>query len=227
MQKCTFNIDAVITLLSEATTLGLATGGTMLPLYEAMRKDPEAWADKTTFNLDEYYPIEHDDPQSYHAYMKKELLDHVPVQQWDIPDGEADDPDTECERYENAISAAGGIDIQVLGIGSNGHIGFNEPGTSFDSRTHVVILSEQTRKDNARFFPDGGVPVRAITMGLATIMEARKIILIATGKNKAEAVQKMLEGPITEDVPASILQRHPDCTVFLDEEAAALLEETP
>ncbi|RLI23840.1 glucosamine-6-phosphate deaminase, partial [Candidatus Bathyarchaeota archaeon] len=190
------------------------------------REEGLSFSRVTTFNLDEYVGLPPDHPQSYHYYMFHNLFDHVDVRRENvhIPDGMAENLDEECRRYEEAIKEAGGIDLQLLGIGRNGHIGFNEPGSPFDSRTRVVKLSEQTRKDNARFFNSiDEVPTHAITMGIGTIMEARRIILIASGEAKAEAIAKAVKGPKTVDVPASALQDHPDCLFIIDKEAASLL----
>jgi len=210
--------------------LGLATGGTPLGCYRELirmhREEGLSFSRVTTFNLDEYVGLPPDHPQSYHYYMFHNLFDHVDVRRENvhIPDGMAEDLDEECRRYEEAIKEAGGIDLQLLGIGRNGHIGFNEPGSPFDSRTRVVKLSEQTRKDNARFFNSiDEVPTHAITMGIGTIMEARRIILIASGEAKADAIAKAVKGPKTVDVPASALQDHPDCLFIIDKEAASLL----
>ena len=210
--------------------LGLATGGTPLGCYRELirmhREEGLSFSRVTTFNLDEYVGLPPSHPQSYHYYMFHNLFDHVDVRRENvhIPDGMAEDLDEECRRYEEAIKEAGGIDLQLLGIGRNGHIGFNEPGSPFDSRTRVVKLSEQTRKDNARFFNSiDEVPTHAITMGIGTIMEARRIILIASGEAKAEAIAKAVKGPKTVDVPASALQDHPDCLFIIDKEAASLL----
>jgi len=210
--------------------LGLATGGTPLGCYRELirmhREEGLSFSRVTTFNLDEYVGLPPSHPQSYHYYMFHNLFDHVDVRRENvhIPDGMAEDLDEECRRYEEAIKEAGGIDLQLLGIGRNGHIGFNEPGSPFDSRTRVVKLSEQTRKDNARFFNSiDEVPTHAITMGIGTIMEARRIILIASGEAKADAIAKAVKGPKTVDVPASALQDHPDCLFIIDKEAASLL----
>ena len=210
--------------------LGLATGGTPLGCYRELirmhREEGLSFSRVTTFNLDEYVGLPPSHPQSYHYYMFHNFFDHVDVRRENvhIPDGMAENLDEECRRYEEAIKEAGGIDLQLLGIGRNGHIGFNEPGSPFDSRTRVVKLSEQTRKDNARFFNSiDEVPTHAITMGIGTIMEARRIILIASGEAKAEAIAKAVKGPKTVDVPASALQDHPDCLFIIDKEAASLL----
>jgi glucosamine-6-phosphate deaminase len=210
--------------------LGLATGSTPLLTYrELVRMHREEGLDfsrVTTFNLDEYVglPVEH--PQSYHAFMQENLFRHinVPVGRIHIPNGLAADIPAECAAYEAAIRAAGGIDLQLLGIGSEGHIGFNEKSSSLASRTRIKTLTEQTRRDNARFFgsPDA-VPMHVVTMGVGTIMEARQVLLLAFGENKAQAVADAVEGPVSAMNPASILQMHPVAKALLDEPAAARL----
>ena len=210
--------------------LGLATGGTPVGCYQELvrmhREEGLDFSGVTTFNLDEYVGLPPTHEQSYHYYMDVNLFNHVNIRRENvhIPDGLAEDLERHCREYEEMIKKAGGIDLQLLGIGRNGHIGFNEPGSPFDSRTRVVKLAETTRRDNARFFKSlDEVPTHAITMGLATIMEARKIILLASGEAKADAVAKSVEGPKTVMVPASILQDHPDCTFIIDREAASKL----
>ncbi len=207
--------------------LGLATGSSPIGLYHEMIEDYKAgnvsYKNVSSFNLDEYVGIAKDHPESYETFMHKQLFDHIDINPTNthLPYG---DSQADCDAYEKAMSDVA-VDIQVLGIGRNGHIGFNEPGTSFDSLTHIVDLQEKTIEDNARFF-DGNmdlVPKKAITMGIATIMKAKKILLVATGEGKAEAVAAMKNGPITEDMPASILQKHDDCVVFVDEAAASKL----
>lgn len=210
--------------------LGLATGGTPIPLYEELRRlhheEGLSFRNVVTFNLDEYLGLGQDAPQSYWRFMHEQLFDHIdlPPGRIHIPDGLTDDPAAACEAYELAIRNAGGIDLQILGIGTNGHIGFNEPGTARDSRTRVVSLTEKTRSDNAIYFdaPED-VPTRAISMGCATILEARRIALLAFGDRKAAIVKKALHGPVTPEVPASFLQDHPDTAFYLDEKAAAKL----
>jgi glucosamine-6-phosphate deaminase len=210
--------------------LGLATGATPVGMYRELvkqyRENNLDFSGITTFNLDEYYPIAPEHPQSYRHFMQEQLFDHVNIkpEQTHIPNGAADDVEQECSRYEAALKASGGIDIQVLGIGENGHIGFNEPGTSFESGTHKVKLAESTIQANSRFFKDESqVPRYALTMGIRTIMASRKILLLASGERKAKAVAAMVQGPVTEDVPASILQRHPDVLLIADKAAAGLL----
>ena len=211
--------------------LGLATGSTPLGTYqELIQMHKESILDFSriiTFNLDEYLGLSANHSQSYHYYMKKNLFGEINInpENIHIPDGTAKDVKALCRDYEKAIQEAGGIDLQILGIGSDGHIGFNEPGTSLDSRTHVAKLAESTIRDNSRFFEKKeDVPESAITMGVQTIFEAKKIILLASGENKATAVAKALEGPITSQITASILQRHPNIIVILDEKAASKLK---
>lgn len=205
--------------------LGLATGGTMEPVYAALRHDlADAPAAFTAFNLDEYVGLSADHPQSYASYMRAHLYDALgmPSSQTHLPRGDAPDPKAEANRYEAAIRAAGGIDLQLLGLGANGHIGFNEPISSLGSRTRVKTLARRTVTDNARFFrPKEEVPHQAITMGIATILEAREILLLSTGKTKSRAVAQMIEGPVSAVCPASVLQLHPRVTVLLDTASAA------
>jgi len=208
--------------------LGLATGGTPEGCYaELARMHREEGLDLhliTTFNLDEYLGLPPSHKQSYHYYMNDKLFNHINIdkKRTHTPDGLTPRPREFCTAYEELIKSSGGIDLQLLGIGRNGHIGFNEPGSPLDSRTRVVDLSEETRRDNARFFGSiDRVPRQALTMGLATIMEARRILLLASGVNKAWAVEQAIKGPVTVKVPASVLQRHPDCTFLLDRDAAS------
>lgn len=208
--------------------LGLATGGTMDPVYALLRARHAAGSldlsATTTFNLDEYVGLPGDHPQSYRATMNRLLFDAaaLPRDRTHLPDGAAADPAAEARRYDAAIAAAGGIDLQLLGIGGNGHIGFNEPTSSLGSRTRVKTLTAETRAANARFFgPDEAAPRYAITMGIATILESRTCVLLATGAAKAAAVAAAVEGPLTAACPASALQLHPNATMVLDPEAAA------
>lgn len=224
--------DRVSAVVAEkpAAVLGLATGSTPIGLYaELVARSRAGELDLrqvTTFNLDEYLGLPRTHPASYWQFMQAHLFRHVPVraERIHLPRGDAPDPEAECRAYEAAIAAAGGIDLQVLGIGGNGHIGFNEPGAPFDSVTRVVDLTAETRAANARFFarPDE-VPRQAISMGIRTIMQARRILLLASGEGKAAAVAAALTGPVTTAVPASVLQRHPDVTVIMDAAAAGLL----
>ena len=206
--------------------LGLATGGTPKGLYEAMiedhRKNGTSYQHVTTFNLDEYIGLKEQDPNSYHYYMAESLFNHIdiPKLQTYLPNGLEGDYNHECERYDRLIKTLGGIDLQVLGIGQNGHIGFNEPGTSFQSSTHIVTLEESTRKANARYFNTlDDVPTHAITMGISSIMNSKEILLLVSGEEKADAMQKLLHGEISEDFPASVLKRHSHVTIIADQKA--------
>ncbi len=179
-----------------------------------------------TFNLDEYYGLNRENPQSYYYYMINNLFNHVNIDKnnINIPNGMADKIEIECKEYERKIDKAGGIDLQILGIGVNGHIGFNEPDTSFESETHLVNLDEKTIESNSRFFSSKDqVPTKAISMGIRTIMHSKKIILLACGQNKADAIFKAIEGKITPNIPASILQLHKDVVVIVDRKAASKL----
>lgn len=210
--------------------LGLATGGTPLATYHELVTRFEAnqisFADVTSFNLDEYVGIASDHPQSYHAFMHQNLFSRTDfsAQHCYLPNGCSDNHEIACDAFEQLIDEAGGIDLQLLGIGTDGHIAFNEPGSSLASRTRLKALTEQTRQDNARFFESlSDVPTLAITMGIGTILDAEKIMLLATGEGKASAVRAFVEGPVTSQVPASALQMHPNVTVLLDEKAASWL----
>jgi len=216
--------------LKPDSVLGLATGGSVAGMYRRLiqlhREDGLDFSKAITFNLDEYSPISPEDPQSYHRFMRDHLFDHVNIrpESTHIPDGMAEDVAAECRRYEESIRAAGGIDLQVLGIGRNGHIGFNEPDITFEAGTHLVTLDEQTLQDNARYFRSvAEVPRRALSMGIKTIMHARRILLLASGEEKSDAVHRMIYGKITPALPASVLQLHPDVTLVLDQGAARRL----
>lgn len=209
--------------------LGLATGSSPLGVYEELailsKKENISFKDVTTFNLDEYVGLNPSHHQSYRYFMNDKLFSHIdiPIQNTNVPDGI--NYQDSMDYYDQKIALKGGIDIQLLGIGSNGHIAFNEPGTSFDSFTHVVDLKESTIKDNARFFDSiNDVPRKAITMGLASIMQAKKIILIAKGKNKALAIRRLFTEEIDISLPASILKKHDNVDIYCDEEAASLLK---
>ena len=209
-------------------TLGLATGSSPVGLYKRLveaNKKGLSFKDVQTFNLDEYVGLSKNHDQSYYHFMFEQLFKHVDidVNNVHLPKGEGSLEEVAAE-YE-AMLVQNPLDIQLLGVGSNGHIGFNEPGTSFDSTVHVVRLKEETRQDNARFFKSiDEVPNFAITMGIQDIMRAKQVLLIASGKNKAVAIKEMLEGKIREDVPCTILQNHPDVVVVLDKEAASLIQ---
>jgi glucosamine-6-phosphate deaminase len=212
-----------------ALVLGLPTGRTPVRLYHelgALHTHHLAdFSQATTFNLDEFLGIGPDHPGSYRAFMEEHLFSRVNLEPGRIHvlNGAAPDPEGECARYEQAIAAAGGIDVQVLGIGTNGHIGFNEPGRELAARTHRVTLKESTRRSNAALFGGaaGKVPTEALSMGMATILHARRIVLVATGKSKARCIAQVVNGAITTKLPASFLQLHPDVEVMLDDAAAA------
>lgn len=208
-----------------AKVLGLATGSSPLTLYSNMVNSGLNFENMISINLDEYVGLTPDNDQSYHYFMQKNLFDKKPFKHSYVPDGTTNDVAAACKEYDEIIKK-NPIDIQLLGIGRNGHIAFNEPGTSFDSTTHEVKLTENTIKANSRFFDKiDDVPKSAICMGIANIMSAKKIVLLAFGEKKADAIKKTVEGPITEDVPASVLQKHPDVTIICDEAAAAELSD--
>lgn len=211
-------------------TLGLATGSTPKGVYAELIKDHQkngtSYEKITTINLDEYIGLPPSDPNSYRHFMNSELFDHLDIRlvNTHLPNGAAEDMSKECERYEQLIKDLVDIDLQLLGIGRNGHIGFNEPGTSFHSRTHVVDLAESTRKANARFFSSiEDVPAQAITMGIASILDSREIILLASGSAKAEALRQLVYGEPDEQFPASALKLHANVTIIADEEALSLV----
>ncbi|GAA0446684.1 glucosamine-6-phosphate deaminase [Lentibacillus halophilus] len=215
---------------SDKPVLGLATGSTPEGLYgqliDQYHEGNVSFQHVTTCNLDEYVGLTADDPNSYRYYMNDKLFNHIdlPRENAFLPRGDAADPEQECRDYETLIQQAGQVDLQILGLGLNGHIGFNEPGTSFDSRTHVVALDESTREANARFFPTlDDVPKRAITMGIDTIMESKKMVLLVSGEKKAHAVNQLVNGEVTEAFPASVLKRHPNVVLIADEGARSHL----
>jgi glucosamine-6-phosphate deaminase len=212
-----------------ATVLGLATGRSMIAVYQQLVEDYRAgrlsFADCISFNLDEYCDLPASHPSSFDSYMRTHLFDHVDFAagQWHLPD--AAGTTESADAFEGTIKAAGGIDLQLLGVGRNGHIGFNEPGSSFNSRTRKVTLAQSTRNANAQDFPVGeDVPEAAVTMGIATIMDAKRVVLLATGATKAEALARAFRGAVDVDCPASVLQGHPDVTVICDTAAASALE---
>lgn len=221
-------------LLKPDSVLGLATGSTPEGMYQSLIRRVQAgeisFAQARSVNLDEYVGLSPEDPQSYHAYMKKHLFSQVDIrmENTSVPDGLDRDPKKACARYEAKIRAMGGIDLQVLGIGRNAHIGFNEPGESFPAVTHVTDLAESTIEANSRFFErKEEVPTQAMTMGIGTIFTARRIVLLVSGQDKAQALRDALLGPVTPAVPASILQFHPQVIVIADEEACSLIREIP
>jgi glucosamine-6-phosphate deaminase len=206
--------------------LGLPTGSTPLGMYQELvsryGRERLDFSQLLTFNLDEYHGLSNDHPKSYHTYMRQRFFDHVNVLPANIhiPDGSPGiDPNAESERYENAIREAGGIDLLIVGVGANGHIAFNEPGSAFDSRTRLVQLAPETIRNAQRHFGNEPVPASAITMGVGTILEARRILLLAAGSAKANAVERTLRGPVSASVPASALQLHSNVIVILDEAA--------
>ncbi|NLW56949.1 MAG: glucosamine-6-phosphate deaminase [Firmicutes bacterium] len=211
--------------------LGLATGSTPLGMYRELiamyQREELDFSGIKTFNLDEYFTLPPDHPQSYHYFMFENFFNHinVPKEQIHLPQGTATDIQKACQEYEKAIAQAGGIDLLVLGIGENGHIGFNEPAERLQVGTHLADLTEETVRVNSRFFPSlPKVPRQAVTMGLGTILKARRILLLANGLRKAPAIKETVSGFITTKCPASLLQVHPDMTLILDREAASLLK---
>jgi glucosamine-6-phosphate deaminase len=209
--------------------LGLPTGRTPIPLYRRLialhRAGRASFSRATTFNLDEFVGIAPDDPGSYHAFMQRHLFDHVDLRPSRIQflNGAAPDPGRECGRYERAIDRAGGIDLQILGLGTNGHIGFNEPASKLSARAHRATLTAATRRANAALFRNRPVPRQALSMGMATILRARRIVLLATGRSKARSVERLLRGPLTTRLPASFLQLHASAEIWLDRDAASRL----
>ncbi len=230
MSKLAANHVAQWVRQNPKAVLGLPTGGTPLGMYrnliEMHRGSNLSFKDVTTFNLDEYVGLEPHHSNSYRYYMYENFFKHIDVQEHNvnIPDGTAEDLEQECIHYEDKIRNAGGIDLMVLGLGNNGHIGFNEPSDRFPATTHVTKLDESTVQANARFFERiDQVPRYSITIGIGSIIRCRRILLLASGKAKARAISAALEGPVTPSLPASILQFHPDVTVILDAEAASKL----
>lgn len=216
----------------ERPVLGLATGSTPEGLYSCLIEKYKAgelsFKHATTFNLDEYVGLDANHPGSYQYYMKEKLFHHIdlPPERAHVPSGTDIDLQSHCQAYEEKIQKAGNIDIQILGIGINGHIGFNEPGTSFDSRTHVVELDESTREVNSRFFNSlEEVPTKAVTMGIQTIMDADEVILLISGENKADTAAAFMNTEVSEDFPASILKTHPNFTLLVDEAAFSKVEQ--
>jgi len=219
--------DAAAAILLDAisanprSVLGLPTGRTPVAMYQRVvaecRREYRCFRDVVTFNLDEYAGIARDHPGSYFTFMKRNLFDATDIEPRNahIPDGSAPDLDAECAHYEREIAAAGGLDLTFLGLGSNGHIAFNEPGTPFDARTRVVTLTESTRRANASLFPDGNVPTHAITMGIATILSSRAIVLLASGASKRDAIERLRSGEISIEFPASALHQHDNVRVLV------------
>jgi glucosamine-6-phosphate deaminase len=225
--------DAVEVLLRTKpdAVLGLATGSSPLPIYDELAdrhvRNGLDFSRAHAFALDEYVGLEPGHPQSYRQVILREFTSRVNIAEGNVhtPDGAAADLPAACEAYEDAIRAVGGVDLQILGVGTAGHLGFNEPGSSLASRTRIKTLIEQTRRDNARFFASTAeVPHHVVTQGLGTIMEARHVVLVATGARKAPAVRDFVEGPVSAICPASVLQFHPHATILLDEAAASSLK---
>lgn len=225
--------DILIKIIHENphAVLGLATGSTPIGLYKELIEDHQnsgtSYKDIHTVNLDEYIGLPKEDKNSYYTFMYEHLFKYldIPREQTHIPNGETENRLEECDRYEQIIASLGQVDLQILGIGSNGHIGFNEPGSSFTGLTHIIDLKEDTRQANARFFNSiDEVPKQAITMGVGTIMKSKEILLLASGIAKAEAIRGMIHGEVTEELPASILQTHPNVTLIVDKKAYSLCE---
>lgn len=227
--------EAAATLLfsrvkeASSLSLGLATGGTPEETYtrlaEKANKSNQSFSHVNTYNLDEYVGLAPEHPNSYRYYMDQHLFTKIdiPKEQTHLPNGTAVELRNECNRYERLIKRDGGIDVQLLGIGANGHIGFNEPGTPFNTGTHIVELTDETREANARYFSaKANVPIKAITMGIASIMEAKEIVLLVSGQSKAHAFAQLMDGEITEEFPASILNNHDNVTIIADEAAISL-----
>ena len=226
ISTCAANIVADVIKANPSCVLGLATGSTPVGMYQKlmeMNQNGEIdFSSVTTVNLDEYYPIAPTNDQSYRYFMNENLFNHVNINKANtyVPDGTAADPDEACAAYEALVAKVGPADVQVLGIGQNGHIGFNEPSDALEVATHVTGLTESTIRANARFFASiEDVPTKALTMGIGTILSAKKIIILANGAAKAQAVKKMLEGKLNTSCPASMLNLHPDVTLICDEAA--------
>ena len=227
-RKAANTISAQI-IMKPDCVLGLATGstpvGTYRQLIEWYEKGDLDFSRVSTVNLDEYRGLTHIDPQSYYYFMQENLFDHVNIDKaaTHVPDGTNPDATDACAKHEQIIKSLGGIDLQLLGLGNNGHIGFNEPGAAFEKETHLVDLAESTIRANARFFASiDEVPKQAYTMGIRTIMQAKKILVVVSGEGKADIVSRAFFGPVTPEVPASILQMHPDVTVVCDEAALSM-----
>ena len=232
MSRKAANIISAQVILKPDCILGLATGSTPIGAYQQLIK----WYEKgdvdfsqvSTYNLDEYRGLSHDDPQSYHYFMRDNFFDHINIDlsRTHVPDGSNDDAEAACAEYDRMVAAAGYPDLQLLGIGNNGHIGFNEPDDHFSAGTHCVDLTESTIEANSRLFDNiDDVPRQAYTMGVQTIMYARMIVIAASGEKKAQAVRDMCFGPVTPSCPASILQLHTNCVVVADEDALSLCPE--
>lgn len=225
------NLIASLLQSNPKAVLGLATGSSPVGVYarlvEMHRKGLVSFAKASSYNLDEYVGLPVDHPQSYRSFMNEHLFNHIDIDlaRTHVPDGNASDPDAECAAYDRMLDENGPVDLQILGIGSNGHIGFNEPDSSLTSGTHVVNLLDETREANARFFDKlDDVPRQAVTMGIGSILKARQIVLLVRGQEKAEAIRNAVLGPITTQCPASLLQCHPNVIILVDEGAAKWLK---
>lgn len=225
-KACDFVVGKLTQL--QKPVLGVATGSTPEGMYECLieqnKQGNVSFKDVTTFNLDEYVGLAKDHPNSYHYYMQENFFKQIDIETENahLPNGVADDLQAECDRYEKLIADAGGIDLQVLGLGTNGHIAFNEPGSKFDSKTSIVELAQATLDANARFFDAiEDVPTQAVTMGIGSIMEAKEIVLLVSGESKAEALANTINGDVTEAFPSSVLQKHQNVTIIADEAALA------
>lgn len=230
MSRKVANILSAHVILKPNSVLGLATGSTVIGTYKQLidwyRKDDLDFDMVSAVNLDEYVGLDSTHEQSYRYYMNHNFFNHINIRmsQTYLPDGKAKDIVSECQSYEYKIKSLGGVDVQLLGLGHNGHIGFNEPDKAFEQTTHCVTLEENTRTANARFFSNiDEVPTHAITMGIKTIMQAKQIVLAVSGADKAEILKKVLTGPVTPGIPGSILQMHPDVIVVADEAALSQL----
>ena len=221
------NIIAALIRIKPDAVIGLATGSTPVKTYGELirlhREESLSFAKVSTFNLDEYWGLDGDHDQSYRHFMHHLLFDHIDIRAWNthVPNGKAVDPTLEGEAFEAKIRACGGVDLWLLGVGTNGHIAFNEPGSLPDSRTRQIDLTPETIDANTRFFQNQDVPRKAITVGIATILDARKVLLLATGEGKSSAIKQALQDQPASQCPASFLQNHPNCTFILDQEAAS------
>lgn len=231
MSRKAANIISAQIIMKPDCVLGLATGSTPIGLYDQLvewyNKGDLDFSEVQSVNLDEYKGLSKENDQSYYYFMHKHLFDRVniPLKNTNLPNGLESDAQKECQRYEGLIHSLGGVDLQLLGMGHNGHIGFNEPGAAFEKETHCVKLAERTIEANKRFFDSAeDVPKEAYTMGIKTIMQAKKILVVVSGKDKASMVKRAFFGPVTPDVPASILQMHNDVTLVADEEALSEIE---
>ena len=231
MSRKAANIISAQMILKPESVIGLATGSTPIGVYDQLtewyKKGDLDFSKIHTVNLDEYKGIDAENKQSYHYFMNQHLFSRVNIelQNTFVPDGMNENQDEECQRYEKLIAGLGGVDLQLLGLGHNGHIGFNEPGTPFDVTTHIVDLAKDTIEANSRFFASmDDVPKQAISMGIKSIMASKMVVLMAYGEGKADAINQMINGPISEELPASVLQNHPNVVVIVDEAAASELD---